>query len=79
MMLSRSFEEKRFIHVETIDLIGFCISFGVFFNARMCIIMSQSYSHIPIWEYHLSKYKAVFASSKCDFASDQENPLQSFS
>lgn len=39
MMLSRSFEEKSFIHVETIDLIGFCISFGVFFNARMCIIM----------------------------------------
>lgn len=38
MMLSRSFEEKRFIHVETIDLIGFCISFGVFFSARMCII-----------------------------------------
>lgn len=31
IMLSLSFEEKRFIHVETIDLIWFCISFEGFF------------------------------------------------
>lgn len=84
MMLSLSFEEKRFIRVETIDLIGFCVSFERFLMLQNMIRISSWARVVPIslfWEYlccDLSEYKAVFASCKWGFTSDQENPLQSF-